>query len=68
MQNTTPPELRKLPVVRRQTGQSAATIYRGVKAGTFPKPVKIGVRASAWVGSEVDAWIHDRIAEARRAA
>lgn len=56
-------DLRKLPVVRRLTGQSAATIYRGVKAGTFPAPVKIGVRASAWVGAEVDAWIAARIAE-----
>lgn len=58
-----PRELRKLPVVLRQTGKSAASIYRDVKAGTFPAPVKIGPRASAWVGAEVDAWIADRIAQ-----
>lgn len=56
-------DLRKLPVVCRQTGQSAATIYRRIKGGTFPAPVKTGVRASAWVGTEVDKWIADRIAD-----
>jgi len=56
-------DLRKLPAVRRQTGKSAAAIYREAKAGTFPAPVKIGSRASAWVGSEVDAWISERIAQ-----
>lgn len=60
---TTPPDLRRLPAVRRQTGQSTATIYRRVKAGTFPSPVKIGPRASAWVGAEVDQWVADRIAD-----
>lgn len=58
-----PRDLRKLPAVRRQTGKSAASIYRGVRAGTFPAPVKIGPRASAWVGAEVDAWIAERIAQ-----
>lgn len=57
------PDLRRLPTVQRQTGQSTATIYRAVKAGTFPPPVKIGPRASAWVGAEVDQWIADRIAD-----
>lgn len=61
-------DLRKLPVVRHQTGKSAASIYRDVKAGTFPAPVKIGPRASAWVGSEVDAWIAERIAQRDMAA
>jgi len=56
-------DLRKLPTVRRQTGKSAASIYRDVKAGAFPAPVKIGPRASAWVGAEVDAWIAERIAK-----
>lgn len=56
-------DLRKLPEVSRQTGLSPATIYRRAKAGTFPSPLKLGTRASAWVGAEVDAWIAERIAE-----
>ena len=38
------------------------SIYAGIAAGTFPKPVKSGKR-SLWVESEVDQWIADRIAE-----
>lgn len=55
-------ELRRLPAVCRQTGMSRATIYRLIKEGNFPSPVKLGARASAWVGAEVDAWIASRIA------
>lgn len=56
-------DLRKLPIVRRQTGLSGATIYRLIKSGTFPAPVKVGIRASAWVGAEVDRWVAERIAD-----
>ncbi len=34
------------------TGLGRTTIYRRVKDGTFPKPVKIGTRA-CWVRDEV---------------
>lgn len=61
----TPTDLRRIPAVRRQTGLSAATIYRRIQAGSFPRPLKIGTRASAWVGSEVDQWVADRIADRR---
>lgn len=38
-----------------------------VAKGQFPKPLKLipGGRASAWLESEIDAWIADRIAESR---
>lgn len=52
----------KEPEVRRLTGLSHSSLYRG----DFPKPVKTGTRASAWVESEVLAWMHERMA--RRAA
>ena len=41
-------------------GLSRPTIYRLSKAGKFPKPVKIGARASAWDLNEIDAWIEAR--------
>jgi len=58
----TRPDLRRLPIVIRQTGLSAATIYRLAKSGKFPSPIKIGPRASAWLGSEVDGYISSKIA------
>ena len=36
-------------------------MYAYIRAGTFPKPVKLGLRASAWVKSEILAWVQGRI-------
>lgn len=41
---------------------SKAQRWRLIRAGKFPKPIKVGSR-NAWIESEVDAWIQDRIAE-----
>ena len=62
--------LERLPQVKARTGFSRSEIYRRVQAGTFPAPIKLGERASAWNAAEVDSWIADRIAErdARAAA
>jgi len=51
------------PEIKQKTGQSRATVYRGIAAGTFPKPVKLGPGSVGWIESEVDQWIRDRIAE-----
>lgn len=36
---------------------SASTLWRRVKAGTFPKPVKLSERVTAWRAEDVRAWI-----------
>lgn len=57
------PALMRLKDVMRVSGLSRATLYRQVQAGTFPQPVKIGGRASAWVRHEVEGWITRRMRE-----
>ncbi|WP_246139627.1 helix-turn-helix transcriptional regulator [Parahaliea aestuarii] len=44
------------------TGLKQSRLYELVSEGAFPPPVKLG-RASAWVSTEVQQWIADRIAE-----
>jgi len=51
----------RLREVCRRTGKSRSSIYRDIAAGTFPSPVKLGERASAWDSREVNAWIAGRI-------
>tara|TARA_R110000765_G_scaffold37473_1_gene83006 strand:+ start:487 stop:675 length:189 start_codon:yes stop_codon:yes gene_type:complete len=53
----------RLPSVKSQTGKTTSRIYAEMAEGTFPKPVKIGPRAVAWLQSEIDAWIESKIAE-----
>ncbi|EHF7572288.1 AlpA family transcriptional regulator, partial [Salmonella enterica] len=55
--NTINQSLIRLPEVLKRTGFGKAWIYRLISEGRFPAPVKIGVRAVAFVESEVDEWI-----------
>lgn len=56
----------RLSEVQRRTGYSKAWIYRLMGQGNFPSSVKIGTRAIAFIESEVDDWINQRIEESRK--
>lgn len=49
--------LLKLKDVTAATRLSKSRIYEKIRGGSFPKGVKMGVRATAWYEDEVDAWI-----------
>lgn len=51
--------------VESRTGLSRSSIYAGIKAGTFPKPIQLGAQAVGWLESEIDAWIRSRVAATR---
>lgn len=57
--------LLRLPAVERRTGLRKSAIREAIRKGTFPAPIKIGPRASAWVESEVADWIAARIEASR---
>ncbi len=38
-------------------------LYRLVKAGKFPRPVKLGGNTNAWVEAEVDKYLTRRVEE-----
>ena len=37
---------------------SAATLWRKVKAGQFPRPVKLSQRVTAWRVCDIKQWLH----------
>lgn len=43
---------------------SAPTLWRKVKAGTFPKPHRLSERVTAWKVGDVRAWIDQHTADA----
>ncbi len=55
----------RLSEVQRRTGYSKAWIYRLLKEERFPASIKIGSRAVAFIESEIDEWINQRIADSR---
>jgi prophage regulatory protein len=46
---------------------SKSSIYSQVQEGTFPAQIQIGVRAVAWLESDIEEWMLHRV-EARNAA
>ena len=48
------------PEVMKRTGLSRTTLWRRVKAGTFPAPRELGEMAIGWPASEISAWLADR--------
>jgi prophage regulatory protein len=52
----------KIEEVMKVTSLSKATIYRFVREGNFPRPLKLGRRSSSWAESEITEWIVSRFA------
>jgi len=51
----------RLPAVIGIVGRQRTAIYGDIKAGTFPAPVRIGLRAVAWDSAEILKWQEQRI-------
>ncbi|WP_174492926.1 helix-turn-helix transcriptional regulator [Acinetobacter sp. Marseille-Q1623] len=52
--------------VQEKTGFGASSIYAEMAKGNFPKAIQISERRVAWLESEIDAWIAERIAKSSR--
>jgi len=56
------PPLPSVGFVRQATllpmlGFSATTLWRRVKNGTFPQPIKLSERVTAWRAEEIHTWM-----------
>lgn len=58
----------RLAEVLATCGKSRSSIYAGIKVGTFPAPVKLQGRSSAWLRSEVLRWMQACIKASRPSA
>ncbi|WP_409027112.1 AlpA family transcriptional regulator [Janthinobacterium sp. SUN098] len=56
----------RLGEVLATCGKSRSSVYAGIKEGTFPAPVKLQGRSSAWLRSEVLRWMQSCIEASRR--
>jgi prophage regulatory protein len=61
-----PISLLRLPDVLARVGLKKTALYEMIKAGTFPAPIRLGLRCSAWPSDAIDGWVRARIAEARQ--
>ena len=47
----------RLPEVLKMTGISRASVYKRLKEGTFPQPIRLGPRTVGWRLSDLDLWL-----------
>lgn len=59
-------EIIKLPEVLSIVKCSKAKVYSEIKKGSFPKPIKLGDRAVAWVMDDVTEWLEQRIKQSKQ--
>jgi prophage regulatory protein len=53
------------PEVQARIPFSRSHAHALAALGKFPKPIKLGPRASGWLECEINAWLADRIAQSR---
>ena len=47
----------RIDEVCKLTGLAKATIYKKVKEGSFPPPIRLGARSVGWRMSDILAWL-----------
>ncbi len=50
-----------IDVVKERTTLSRSTIYRLRKEGKFPNPIRLTENRVAWLETDIDQWIEDRL-------
>lgn len=58
--------LLRLPEVEAMTGCKKSTIYELMRAGKFPRSIRLNARMVTWPETAVLQWVQDRIAEAQK--
>ena len=51
--------------VQRMTSLSTTGIYRLIKEGQFPSPIRVGQKRVGWLRGEIRSWITGRVAARR---
>ena len=59
--------LDRAEVCRFFGGLNASTLYRGIRLGRYPKPVKVGPGSSRWLRSECESCPCESMVEGRAA-
>ena len=63
---THPAQFYRLPQLKARLNVSGSSIWAWVKAGKFPKPIKLSENCTACNASDVEAWAQSRIAASQQ--
>lgn len=57
-----PAQFYRMPQLKARLNVSGSSIWAWVKAGKFPKPIKLSENCTAWVAADIEKWAQSRIA------
>ena len=62
-QTTTPQTVQfyRLIHLKQRLGVSGSSIWAWVRAGKFPKPIKLSEHTTAWNAEDIETWVKSRI-------
>jgi len=60
-----PAQFYRLPQLKARLNVSGSSIWAWVKAGKFPKPIKLSENCTAWDAASVEQWAQERIAASK---
>jgi len=60
-----PTQFYRLSQLKARLNVSGSSIWAWVKAGKFPKPIKLSQNCTAWNAADVEAWVQSRIAASK---
>lgn len=63
-----PTQFYRLPTIKQKFQVSGSSVWAWVKAGKFPKPIKLSERCTAWDSADVERWAADRITASQHSA
>ena len=49
-------KLLRLPAVEEIVGFKSTEIYKRIKEGTFPPPIKLAPRQAVWISNQITDW------------
>ncbi|MDH3001777.1 AlpA family transcriptional regulator [Pasteurella multocida] len=55
-----------LDEVINRTSLKKTAIYSQIQKGLFPRPINLGINRTAWLESEIDHWIANKIQQNRK--
>lgn len=58
----------RIEEVKAKTGLGRSSIYKFIKDGSFPSPIRLGPRAVGFSSEDLDKWIEGRIAASHESA
>ena len=58
-------KFKRLSTVIADSGLPRSTIYKRIAEGSFPTPIKLGPRTSAWLDDDYEEWARKQIGASR---